>query len=378
MVQHRLAYVDGLRGIAAFTVVISHFLCAFYPAFITANPADIHTVSGIEVIAATTPFNILYSGNLAVCIFFVISGYVLSYSYFSTGDAEQIYSSAFRRYPRLMIPVLATSLLFFAGMLCNIFPAGETAALTGSAWLKRMFVHEPGLAGMLWNIWVEMVMRYTVETPYNPVLWTIGHEIRGSFLVYLLLLLCGKRNARLWIYLLFAVLLIKSYYILFVAGMLLCDLQLKGRLRSPGYAVKIVLLLLACWLGSYRLIPAPGTWSMLDPLCHVIKPQAAAAIILFYVLMLSPRVQGIFTNRISRFLGDISYSMYLVHLLVICSFSCYLFSWLYGSGVSYPPAFCITLTTSSALIFMLSALIDRTVDRPGIRFSKWLYNRLFR
>jgi hypothetical protein len=82
MQQNRLTHIDGLRGLAALVVMVSHFLCTFYPAFQTIDAVDVQTRSGIELFITATPFNFWYNGNFAVCIFFVISGYVLSYSYF--------------------------------------------------------------------------------------------------------------------------------------------------------------------------------------------------------------------------------------------------------------------------------------------------------
>lgn len=379
MQYNRLVHIDGLRGAAAVMVMVSHFLCAFYPAFITMDHADVHTSSGIELLIASTPLNIIYNGNFAVCLFFVISGYVLSYSFLSNGDPEIIYSSAFRRYPRLMIPVLATSLLYFAFISWSLFPTVQTASITHSAWLARMFTLAPDWAAMLWNSIVELPVRYSVETPYNPVLWTIGHEIRGSFIVYLILLVSAKRANRWIFYLVSSVVLIKSYYILFIAGIMLCDYQLTGRLPKAGVVVKLLLLAGAAWFGSYRLTTGTAAWSLLDPLCRVIKPQAIGAILLFYVFIASPPVHRVFGNRFFRFLGDVSYQLYLIHLLVICSAACYIFTWLTGTCLlSYHHAFLVTFCCSSALILLLSKVLYEAVDKPGIRFSRWFYKWLFR
>lgn len=379
MAQSRLTHIDGLRGFAAVVVMVSHFLCAFYPAFQSIDPAEVQTTAGMELWMASTPLNFWYNGNFAVCVFFVISGYVLSYAWFHSGNREYIYSSAFRRYFRLIIPVLATSVLFFLFMKFRLFPTSETATITHSRWLATKFTIEPNLLQMLWNTLIELTVKYSLETPYNPVLWTIGHEIRGSFLVYLLLLVLGKHKYR-WIgYTLFFVALIKSYYILFIAGVVLCDVQVEQKLPRANNLVKGLLLLIAIWFGSYRQIDTPATWHLLDPLCLIVKPQAIGAILLFYVFITSVSAEKIFGTRIFRFLGDVSYSLYLIHLLVICSFASWLFVWLTGTiQVSYPVAFWIIFIVSSAIIFLLSKVLFEYVDKQGIRFSKWFYQWLFR
>ncbi|MES2691064.1 MAG: acyltransferase family protein, partial [Bacteroidota bacterium] len=76
---HRLTYFDGLRGVAACMVFFSHLLCAFYPATNTGLTSQVHITGNAELFMRNTPFNVLFNGELAVCIFFVISGYVLSH-----------------------------------------------------------------------------------------------------------------------------------------------------------------------------------------------------------------------------------------------------------------------------------------------------------
>jgi peptidoglycan/LPS O-acetylase OafA/YrhL len=178
-------------------------------------------------------------------------------------------------------------------------------------------------------------------------------------------------------YLLLGIVLIKSYYILFIAGMLLCDLQVHGKLPVPRAGVRSLMLLIACWLGSYRLLAEHSFWHLLDPLCHVIKPSAIGAILLFYAVITSERIQHVLDKPLFRFLGNISYSLYLVHLLVICSFSCILFTWLHHS-CSYHLSFIVTFIVSVPLVLLIAQWLTATVDLQGIRFSKWFYRRLFR
>jgi len=76
---------DGLRGLTAITVFLAHFFVAFFP-----RGFD-HLYPGLQTSPATDgtiehilrlPFiSILWNGNF-VCIFFVLSGYVLSRPYY--------------------------------------------------------------------------------------------------------------------------------------------------------------------------------------------------------------------------------------------------------------------------------------------------------
>ena len=77
----KVKYLEGIRGFAAFIVVIFHFIGNFHPASIYGT-SNTHVKGNVEHLFAMTPLNVLYSGSLAVCIFFVLSGFVLSMKFF--------------------------------------------------------------------------------------------------------------------------------------------------------------------------------------------------------------------------------------------------------------------------------------------------------
>ena len=84
MAAQRLVHLDGLRGLAAFSVFICHFIQAFLPHIYYPNRAESHGLWEDEF--ATSPFNLVVNGNFAVCLFFVLSGYVLSSRFLAEGD----------------------------------------------------------------------------------------------------------------------------------------------------------------------------------------------------------------------------------------------------------------------------------------------------
>lgn len=79
--MQKLNHWESLRGLAAMTVLFGHFFSTFYPALGNADIKFIHTKNAIELFIAKSPLNILYSGNFGVCIFFILSGYVLNCRY---------------------------------------------------------------------------------------------------------------------------------------------------------------------------------------------------------------------------------------------------------------------------------------------------------
>ena len=95
----RLEYLDTLRGLAALSVIAFHYLQAYGP-----PPGD--------WIWTRTPLCIFCDGQLAVSVFFVLSGFVLSNRYFNSGNCDTLQTFKLRGYvvarcARLWIPYLA-------------------------------------------------------------------------------------------------------------------------------------------------------------------------------------------------------------------------------------------------------------------------------
>ena len=100
-------YLNGLRGIAAFMVINSHFLQYFLPSVSSGIPEQSVLPGKLEVTLYNLPLNIFHNGRAAIALFFVLSGFVMTYKFFRDRDDEILVSAAMRRYPRLAIPVFA-------------------------------------------------------------------------------------------------------------------------------------------------------------------------------------------------------------------------------------------------------------------------------
>ncbi|OYW75825.1 MAG: hypothetical protein B7Z37_11575 [Verrucomicrobia bacterium 12-59-8] len=72
----RYEHLDGLRGLAASAVVLAHFVSALYPHGTTGGAAPLH--GGWEQAFLYPPLGLLVAGHFAVCLFFLLSGYVLA------------------------------------------------------------------------------------------------------------------------------------------------------------------------------------------------------------------------------------------------------------------------------------------------------------
>jgi peptidoglycan/LPS O-acetylase OafA/YrhL len=71
----RVAWLDGLRSLAAMQVVLLHYACAFLPGLGFGNPRFIHFNWQLRII--DTPLGFLFDGTTAVYLFFLNAGSVV-------------------------------------------------------------------------------------------------------------------------------------------------------------------------------------------------------------------------------------------------------------------------------------------------------------
>ncbi len=105
--QNRYIYLDGLRGVSALIVVLVHGIIAFDFALYTG--LNENSLTDWDIPISAFPFLLPMAGNYSVCIFFVLSGFVLSHSFRNTrlGSLALIV----KRYIRLTLPILVACLL---------------------------------------------------------------------------------------------------------------------------------------------------------------------------------------------------------------------------------------------------------------------------
>ena len=104
-----LKHISGMKGMGALIVFIYHFLYCFYPLFIPEG-MNAAPVEHIPVV------NILVNGNFAVCLFILLSGYLMAGSVERLDSLDAYGTAIVRRYVRLMIPLAVAATLVIVGI----------------------------------------------------------------------------------------------------------------------------------------------------------------------------------------------------------------------------------------------------------------------
>lgn len=382
--MRKIQYLDGLRGVAAFIVLLNHFVLAFYPALFSGTDSHIHLKAGEEFFLSGSIINLFYNGNFAVAIFFILSGFVISHKFLLHKDHEIITESAVKKYVRLVIPVSVSVLLAFVLMKFSLFYNYQASQITGSDWLGGFWTFTPNFLDALNQTFIGAFFTDVFE--YNATLWTIAFEFLGSFLVLGFLALFGKMKNRYWIYAIAIIFFFQTYYLAFILGLLLSDLMAHKKMLINKFdktkLIRTGLLLAGIFLGSYpsgrstdeTMYGFLQNGFIGDP---VVFYHIMGAFLIIVVLLDSKRMQKFFSFKYLLFLGEISFAMYLLHFVIMGSFSSFIFLKVVPY-FSYANAFLITLCLSIILIFILSHLMHLHIDKKAVQLSKLLYERIFK
>jgi peptidoglycan/LPS O-acetylase OafA/YrhL len=371
--EQKLIFLESVRGLAAIVVVFDHFFTGFFPAskfgphLPSHSPADHWLYS--------TPLSIFISGNFSVCIFFVLSGFVLTRSFFQQHHPQALIRHASRRYVRLVIPVAASIGCAYVLLVFGGFFNGQARRLTGSPWLAASFNFHGHLLVAAHQALFGTFLQGNAT--YNPVLWTMRIEFLGSFLVFSAASLFGSHGRRWIIYAILALVFLKTYFLGFVVGMVLADLRshwpaikLPGWIAAPALAGGLALGSLHGVLPSALVMPhiaelriMPSTQLQMLVFWHITGALLVVGSILYWIAS-----QRRLSSRPLVFLGKLSFPIYLVHFLVLFTLSSYLF--VQFAGIGYVPDFVVIFLISAVVIAAASYVFSKWVDGPAIRLSR--------
>lgn len=150
----RLAFADGLRGLAALWVVLFHL-------------AEGHHIDKLVALFPNLSLVVFYAGHLGVAIFFVLSGFVMAHIMYPY-QVDTRYAGRFllRRLIRLSPPYYFAILvaIFFILLKSKLVAAG---------------VHIPSIREVM--IHMVYAQDYAKLPPINMAFWTLGVEVQFYF-----------------------------------------------------------------------------------------------------------------------------------------------------------------------------------------------------
>lgn len=365
---------DGLRGLAALSVTLTHFVAAFLPWLLYHNYGPLfpqpEQPGRMTDIFGSPALTLLYNGHFPVLIFFVLSGYVLTLPYFERPDAGQVLRRRlWSRYLRLNLPIMAAIALAWLAYWCGLLSTGDAARLSGSTnWLGSFYPADmSGVTALKEALYASIVLG---NASFLPPLWTLKVEFIGS--LYILLFYLAKPERHTFVPMLAACLLVHAahadqsiYYIAIFAGAALHYVRL-------ARAGQFILFALGLYFGAYQhfhaafaFLPAPRIWDIKSFYNAIGAACLCAAV-------LSGFGQRLLNRPVVQFLGRISFSIYLLHFIVLCSLSTAFYTHFPREPLYLGAGFALYLAASLGGAWMF----ERWVDRPAIGLSRRFGNLL--
>ncbi|KAH8601694.1 acyltransferase 3 [Bisporella sp. PMI_857] len=407
------AYLDGLRGVFACLVFVENFSRPWQKGLYHAyGERDNHVWLQLPIIRA------VHSGP-SVAVFFLISGYVISYkplllirnrSYENLGNI--LTTSVFRRGPRLFLPALVSSLYIAITTQLGLLRI-PSKDMTGhkpqglsvfSSFGDQMEEYARFARDELTNVWNWQQRK----TTYDSSLWTIPVQFRASIAIFVILLGTSRLQSSVRKY--FLVLLF-VYWMLhgqwevstFLGGMFLAERDIEQiaslslghhdgiyekRRGGVTYLRKCFLLfclLVALHLGSFPQVSAekaPGFMWLAQLSENDNNWKAYSALLLIYTLGRSPSLQKLFLTSFAQYLGKISFSIYLVHGPMLQTFGYALvpYAWKYtgkSTAAQYQSGFALAFLVMAPLVIYVADLFRRVVERPCLCLVWWFEKHYF-
>ncbi len=343
----RIDYLDGLRGWAALAVVTFHASWELFGA----------SHAGVRV-TWPGPFN---DGRLAVNVFFVLSGLVLTRCCLRDRSGRALVRMAAGRYVRLAVPMLLATFIGYALLSLDLMANRDVASVLPDPWVYTALVDQTASVYSWVKFALYSAFRYrNGAVGYNPFLWTMPVELFGSLMLFATLGVFGrKRSVRLVAIGCAAAVCqaAEANYVPFFYGAILADLPL-GRLAARRrFAEGVACALVgAAWFGSaaYR-----GT----------MVGEAAALLVL--AACISPAIQQRLRTDLSRWLGRISFPLYLVHCYVLFGPACWATLKLSDAGVPMPVIVLLVAPGTIGASLALATLMQ-PIDTMGRLAARWV------
>ena len=355
--------LDGLRGVAAVVVFLSHIL-------------KINSDISFWNIFAAGTIGIIFNGHAAVQLFFVLSGFVLSLPYLDQTKDLNLTNFYAKRILRIYPAYLFTLLL--SVILKNV--VFNAAALNNPSYFIQNSYFPIGFWNWHWdfNHLKEILKMFFLIGPVfssgllDPPIWSLVIEMKMSLILPFLIKIVMRSSVISNIFLLVIFISITYKYstapiAIFLIGVLLAKykeelLRLLNKLRSLNVILLFITAL--CLFNSNLIFHSFRKLNMDLSLFYNYMISIGSAVIIISIIAFK-KIASVFKIGVIEFLGNISYSFYLIHFPIMFTVIS-LISRVVPFGIA-----CIYLSSFLATV-VLGYLINVSIERPFQKSAKYL------
>lgn len=352
-------------------VVLSHLTLIFYPQLHDFYKSSLPK-NNILYIIHNSPFAFFYSGTGAVFVFFCLSGYVLSSSILTAKDkTKKIINSTLKRYPRLSLPAVCSCILFW--IVTNLF---NVNLVNVSSWFSDIIYKDYNLLDGIFYGGVQSFIYGTAK--YNPVLWTMQIELIGSFLLFAF---CYFNIFNGIIRVISSILLLNLfemnvYLFLGLVSFIMGAVIYKYDMYIPKIYNYFILMVGLYCVGvhegsySYRWIFCIANYINSNYAQYVYPfVNFCGGIIIVISIVKNDVFKTFFSLSFFLVLGELSFSIYLIHLCMIYVFIIPFFNLLVSLTFGFWLASFLSILMTFIILLPASFLFFKCIDKTSIKIS---------
>lgn len=370
IIEDRLSWIDGLKGIFSILVVFCHLALAFAPGLWDIAKAE----TDLQRIWVNTPLNVITNGNTAVQFFFFASGLLIARNVCLKQENKPLYKKYTSLFHVTIPAILFSWILMKLGLMFHLDAVALNTKLEG---LEEFNNFIPSFAKCLFEIFVGV---FIDESSYVGPLWTIRYEILGSIITYPLAhYIYSNKQRGIYTYAFVAVLLIRVKYdlVAFMLGAAIWDLMAykdNGDILSnvvsyieKHWIIKFSIFVIGFYLACCNM-QLSGMYAIFSTIGYGTIIRAIGIALCVFVLFISPKMQNILAMKPLVKLGEISAYIYAFHWQIILSVGCALFLMLY-KRISYDESV-IICSIVCIIMTILVAYLYRTCQKFVKRYYK--------
>jgi peptidoglycan/LPS O-acetylase OafA/YrhL len=365
----RVEWANSLRGVAAGLVIVAHYFLNFYVGQATISSLSRHPPlwTGVEGTPAPLLFlaqSPVVFGPLGVCLFFLLSGFVISISLSRYTRGGFVVGRLLRVLPTYAVGFLCTCAVIWA----SGDPAHELtlrSVVTGMIpGLSEVLLRPAPQDGIVWTLIVELVFYAVCVTGYRALgrrWWAVAIVMASCVLLQLALTPVPPGTAFAGIR---DVLLLACPFIpLMLIGTVVAS-RTRGEMSTRATVILVPVLAVVngtlLWFSPTQHQPWPVTLSY------------GVGIVVF--LLLARFAQKWRGNRVMDFGARISFPIYVVH--PILGFA--LLWVLTKAGVWWPVSLLIAIATAVLVAWLIHIAVEQPTHRLGQRWARALRARAAR
>ncbi|BFZ57695.1 hypothetical protein PYCC9005_004748 [Savitreella phatthalungensis] len=412
--QACVGYLEGLKGVFAFEAFLWVFLRVIVPGATFEGLQKNGTSPRYESVLREILSPIFWDGSLQAGAFVILATRICCIRFLTNKDSISMAGTLFRRGIRLFVPVIVTLALVVITEKAGAYKA--IARLRDELGNKVIEEPYPLDSALQWfnasfNIfwWIDGLQAGVKAFPTEQ-LWIVSVVYQQSYTVYMLAIMIPYTTKywRFWGLILFSALSwwLTSWAWYGVTGLILAELATSHNLNarlSNGFSLPktsrklpfLVLPLLSLAIGivlkyvyevaepnkinNELVFHTPIYGGGLNRDFSVNQPQQRAStwfmlVGIFLIVEAMPGVQRFFANPVFRYLGRISFGLFLTQGILMYSAGVRLYVAFVADGhMARPLAQLVVFAIMTPVCFLAGDIYARLVDNP----SKWFANELF-